>query len=239
MGRRIAGSRLEIPASEWNQIQEDSSRLGRNESRRPIEPNYIFAIGRNSSGATITAGSPVYYTTFNLDGTVSSYTPKPQGYYDIEHCFWPQNTTDRAAFAAGGLSYSRVGVALEDIKNTEPGRFAIGGVVGVKCTTPSGVKRYARPTVKPNSYESQLTADVWGFKILCVYSSWALINLDELYRGILEGVTQGSGLVADVEGMVTVNGADFPAITKESNIPSGKTVWLFPTDTQWLASKVC
>lgn len=239
MGRRIAGASLEISASEWNQIQEDSSKLGRNESRRPIEPSYVRAIGRNQSGATITAGSPVYYTTFNIDGTVAAYIPKPQGYYDIENCFWPQNTTDRAVFAAGGLSFSRVGVALEDIKNTEPGGFAIGGIVGVKCTGVSGTKRYARPTVKPNSFESQLTADVWGYRILCVYSSWALINLDELYRGTLEGTTYGSGLATGVEGMVTVNGADFPAITKESDIIGGKTVWLFPTDTQWLAAKVC
>ncbi len=237
--RRTPGSPLEIAAAEWNQIQEDSSRIGRNESRRPIEPNYVRAVGKNLSGATITAGSPVYYSTFTVDGTITTYTPKPQGYYDLRNCYWPQNSTDRASFASEGAAFNRVGVALEDVANNEPGGFAIGGVVGVKCTGASSSKRYARPTVKPNSYESQMTADVWGYRILCVYADWALINLDELYRGTLEGTTQSGGLTANVEAMVTVNGADFPAITRVSNIAGSQPIWLFPTDTQWLAARVC
>lgn len=237
--RRTPGSPLKIPASEWNRIQDPSSTTGRKEVRRPIEPKYVRAVGKNLSGATIGAGSPVYYSTFTTDGTVTAYTPYPLGFYELRNCYWPQNVTDWGTFATENAAFNRVGVALEDIANNEPGGFAIAGIVGVKCTGASTSKRYARPTVKPNSYESQMTADVWGYRILGTYASWTLIDLDELYRGTLEGVTQAGGLTFDVEGMVTVNGGNFPATTRVSNIAASQTVWLFPTDTIWLASRVC
>lgn len=235
--RRTPGSPLEIPAAEWNRIQDPSSRTGRNESRRPIEPTYLREVGKNLSGATITAGSPVFYSNFTTDGTVTAYTPNPSGFYELRNCYWPQNSTDRALFVTEGAAFNRVGIALEDIANDDAGGFAIAGIVGVKCTGSAG--RYARPTVKPNSYESQMTADVWGYRILGTYASWTLIDLDELYRGTLEGVTKSTGLTANVEDMVTVNGADFPAITKVSAIAGAQPIWLFPTDTQWLAARVC
>lgn len=222
--RRTPGSPLEIAASEWNQIQDASSTFGQRENRRPIAPTYLRAVGKNVSGATITAGSPVYYSAFATDGTVSAYSPYPKGFYELRNCFWPQNTTDRATFVSENAAFDRVGVAIEDIANNEPGGFAIAGIVGVKCTGSAG--RYARPTVKPNSFASQMTADVWGFRILGTYSSWTLIDLDELYRGTLEGVTQAGGLTAGVEGMVTVNGASFPATTRVSNIAASQPVWL-------------
>lgn len=237
--RRTPGSPLQIPASEWNQIQDASSTTGRRENRRPIAPTYLRAVGKNVSGATITAGSPVYYSAFTADGTVSVYSPYPKGFYELRNCFWPQNSTDWTTFGTDGSAYNRVGVALQDIADNEPGGFAIAGIVGVKCTGASSSKRYARPTVKPNSYESQMTADVWGYRILGTYASWALIDLDELYRGTLEGMTKSGGLTADVEGMVTVNGADFPATTRESDIAGIRPIWLFPTDTIWLASEIC
>lgn len=234
--RRTPRSPLKIAASEWNRIEAASSRTGTTERRKPVRPNYVQAVGLNSSGATLVAGSPVYYSSFATDGTVAAYVTNPLGYYTLHHCFWPMSAGERATFATNNSAYSRVGVVLEEIAIAKPGRFAISGVVGVKCT---GAARYARPARTSAAYQSEMTGDVWGYRILGTYASWSMLDLDDLFRGNVIGATKVGGLAVGVEDLVTVSSADWPAFTVVTAIPGSTTIVLLPTETQWLALKVC
>ncbi len=245
--RRTSRSPLEIPASEWNRIQDDSSTTGRVETRRPIEPSFTRAVGKNLSGEVLTAGSPVYYGPLTTDGVVSVYTPNPLGYHDLYHSFWPQDTTELNLYASQANSFSRVGVVLEDIAVGEPGRFAIAGVVAVKGT--AGVHRYARPAKKSTTYKTTLTGDRWGYRILGTFADWMLIDLDSYYTCDLVAKTKVGGLATGAMGFVTIydptgsgwsaSADEYPAWTLATAIAADQWLDLRPTLDRWLALKVC
>lgn len=245
--RRTPRSPLEIPATEWNRIQEASSTTGRNESRRPIEPSYTRAVGLNSTGETLVAGSPVYYGPLTTDGTVTVYTPNPLGYHNLYHSFWPADSTELALYASQANSFSRVGVVLEDIADGAAGRFAIAGVVAVKGS--AGVHRYARPALKTTTFKTTLTGDRWGYRVLGTFADWMLIDLDSYYTCNLVAKTKTGGLATGAMGLVTiwdpsisgwsVSSDDYPAWTLASSITGANWVTLLPTQDRWLALKVC
>ena len=244
--RRTPRSKLEIPASEWNRIQDASSTTGTSETRRPVRPNYVRAVGLNSSGATLVAGSPVYYGAFTTDGTVTAYTPNPLGYYSLYHSFWPANSTELALYASQANAFSRVGVVLEDIADGAAGPFAIAGVVGVKGS--AGGRRFARPALKATTYQTTLTGDRWGYRILGSYADWMLIDLDSYYTCNLICKTKVGGLAAGAMGVVTIydpsSGGwatasnDYPAWTLGSSIVADKVCTLIPTEDRWLALRI-
>lgn len=248
--RRTPRSPLKIAASEWNRIDAASSTIGRNERRRPIEPNYRRAVGLNLSGATLVAGSPVFYGPLTTDGTVTSYSDNPPlGYYSLYHSFWPRNSTEQALYESQANSMQRVGVVIEDIANGDPGGFAMAGIVGVAGS--AGGRRYARPTLKTGSFQTTLTGDRWGYRILATYASWMLINLDSYFAGNLIAKTQAGGLAAGTMGLVTIQDPatatndwptpsdDYPAWTIGATIAANSYVTLIPTEDRWLALGIC
>ena len=246
--RRTPRSPLKIAASEWNRIDADSSRTGRRENRRPIVPRYVRAVGLNSSGATLVAGSPVFYGPFTSDATVTGFAANPpQGYHTLYHAFWPINSTEQTLYESQSNSMQRVGVALEDIANGDVGAIAIAGIVSV--TGSAGGRRYARPTLKTGSFQTTLTGDRWGYRILATYNSWMLINLDAFYASNLLAMTKVGGLAAGAMGLVTIQDPtsagwptasdDYPAWTVGATIPASTLVTLIPTEDRWLALKVC
>lgn len=240
--RRTPLAPLDIPATEWNRIQEPSNTTGIADSRRIVQPDYVRAVGQNKSGATLAPGSPVYYTAFTADSVPTVFSPKQPGYWELRHCYWPHVSTDRTDFVTRGFRYQMIGIVLDSIENDAVGGFAISGVCAVKIT---GTGNFARPTIKPNSFESQMTASTrWGFPILARYGDWAWIDLARLERWFLIGVTRTGGLSAGAEVLVSVPegataAADFPAFTTGSSIPANTTIGLWPTETQWCAMRIC
>lgn len=246
MARRIAGQPLDIKATEWNAIDAAINRKDVLAQTNNSKFEYVEAVGKNLAGETLTPGSPIFYKGVTTEVAPDVYTVRTSGYYELRHCYWPINTTQIADFVTDGHAFTRVGVVLDTIPDGGAGRFAIGGIVGVKRAT-GGL--FARPTFKAGSYKTQLTGDRWGYRILGTYGDWSIIDLDSYYAGMLLAQTKTGGLATGSVGLVqimdetptgyAVTTDEYPAWTVVSSIAANTIVGLWPNQSRWLALKVC